>query len=180
MSQEFVDSSLVEDIITFRCPRFNELPSIDLYMDQVIQVITETLAPLSSPDEEKIITPSMVNNYVKQKVVSAPKNKQYSKNHMVYLMVVCILKKYLSIAEICQLILLQINSYPIEASYDYFCSELENALNFTFQGKTDEVMPDISTKRTLQTTLVRSTVLAYANKLYIQKLLQFEKEKIVP
>ena len=72
---------------------------------------------------------------------------------------------------------MQSNSYSLETTYDYFFSELENALIFTFNNKIDEPIPDISTKRTLETTVVRATVLAFANKLYIQKLLQFEKEK---
>ena len=57
-----------EDMLTFHLPRWHELPSIDLYMDQLISLIERYLAPLSIPDE-KIITPAMVNNYVKMKLI---------------------------------------------------------------------------------------------------------------
>ena len=110
----------------------------------------------------------MINNYVKQGIVSPSKNKKYTPHHLMYLIVVCVFKKMLSIPEICSLIRIQIESYPIETAYDYFCIELENALKSTFlQQQTS--MPTITSRETAQTRLLRSTVLAFANKLYIQK-----------
>ncbi len=169
---DFETSNLTQDMIQFHCPRSNELPHLDLYMDQVISFINETLNCCYLDEDDKILTPAMINNYVKQGIVSPSKNKKYTTHHLMYLIVVCIFKKMLSIPEICSLIRIQIESYPIEVAYDYFCIELENALKSTFLQEHIS-MPTLASKETAQTRLLRSTVLAFANKLYIQKFIQY-------
>ena len=164
-----------DEIKEFHCPRYNEIPNIDLYMEQVITYIEDSLKVLYCDENEKIITSAMINNYVKQKIVSPPKKKHYNKNHIAYLIVVCILKKILSLPEICLLINMQIENYEIEEAYNYFVTELENALTFTFSEQ-KEAMPNFAKKITLQTKAVRSTVLSCANKIYIEKLLKYSNE----
>ena len=61
-------------LLELHLPRYGEIPRIDLYMDQLVGFLEETLAPLYQPDE-KIITRSMVNNYVKQGVLAAATGK---------------------------------------------------------------------------------------------------------
>ena len=58
-------STYAEHLVSLHLPRYDEIPSIDLYMDQLVGFLEDTLAPLYQPGE-KIITRSMVNNYVKQ------------------------------------------------------------------------------------------------------------------
>lgn len=171
----FENSDLVQDMIHFHCPRSSELPSMELYMDQVISFINDALNCCYIDEDDKILTPAMINNYVKQGIVSPSKNKKYTTHHLMYLIVVCVFKKMLSIPEICALIRIQIQTYPIEVAYDYFCFELENALKNTFLQK-ESPMPLVATKETDQTHLLRSTVLAFANKLYIQKFIQYHKQ----
>ena len=61
-------------LIAFRCPRWKDLPDFDLYMDQVVLWITQKLEPLYF-NQEKILTNSMVNNYVKNSIVDPPVKK---------------------------------------------------------------------------------------------------------
>ena len=77
MDEDFLKSDYVQEILEFHCPRYNELPGLDLYMDQVLSVIEEVMKPFHP--EEKAMTSSMVNNYVKQKIVTPPVNKKYSR-----------------------------------------------------------------------------------------------------
>ena len=175
---DFDTSDLVQDMILFHCPRSSELPHLDLYMDQVISFISETLNCCYLDADDKILTPAMINNYVKQGIVSPSKNKKYTTHHLMYLIVVCVFKKMLSIPEICALIRIQIQTYPIEVAYDYFCVELENALRNTFLQK-EALMSVVATKETDQTSLLRSKVLAFANKLYIQKFIQYHEQYII-
>ena len=65
-------------LLELHLPRYGEIPRIDLYMDQLVGFLEETLAPLYQPDE-KIITRSMVNNYVKQGVLAAATGKKYTR-----------------------------------------------------------------------------------------------------
>ena len=61
-------------------PRWKELPNIDLYIDQVVTLINETLAPiLTKSDTEKnnlLLTKNMINNYVKNKIIEPPIKKK--------------------------------------------------------------------------------------------------------
>lgn len=160
-----------EDLINFHCPRYNELPNIDLYMEQVIKYIDDNLKTLYCYDDEKVLTSAMVNNYVKQKIVEAPNKKHYTKDHLAYLILVCILKKVISLPEICKLLNMQIESYPLPEAYDYCVTELENALKFTFDQE-NYIMPNIATQKTIETKAVRSAVLSCANKIFLQHLLK--------
>lgn len=160
----------INNILNFHCPRFKELPNVPLYKDQVILYIENALRPININSEEKLLTPTMLNNYVKQKVVSPPKNKRYSEKHLAYLIVVCILKQVYSLTEVCELIKLQIDTYPIEEAYDYFCVELENILIAVFTTR-DFAVPSSAKKDSRESELLRSTVMSYASKLFIQNCL---------
>lgn len=156
------------DLINFHCPRYNELPTIPLYKEQVITFIEEALSILCSNSSEKLLTSTMVNNYVKQKVVSPPKDKKYNQTHVAYLIVVCILKQVFTLTEVCNLIKIQIDTCPVDHAYDRFCIELELALKSTFTNTRLEREGNIS----LEAELVKSSAMSFANKLYIQKYLE--------
>ena len=93
-----------DNILDYHCPRYEDLPKIELYMDQLVAILNEYLAPFHSQGEDAIVTATMINNYVKQKVIHPPKNKKYSRSHIMYLIVVGVLKNVLSISDIAQLI----------------------------------------------------------------------------
>ena len=78
-----------KEIIEYHCPRWDELPDIELYMDQVLSVLERKLKIFAEP-EEKIITSTMINNYVKQKVIKPPLNKRYDRYHLAYFYVICV------------------------------------------------------------------------------------------
>lgn len=80
-------------------PMWDELPVFELYMDQVIVLVNKYLSILEN-GEERVLTPSMINNYVKQKTLPAPIKKRYSRVHVAYLIMICILKQSLSISMI--------------------------------------------------------------------------------
>ena len=91
------------DVNNVHIPRWNELPNIDLYMDQVLNYIESSLKDYIKSDE-KFITKTMINNYVKGEVVSAPIAKKYNREHIALIEEVCTLKQVLSIAEVKQVI----------------------------------------------------------------------------
>lgn len=161
----------IEEILNFHIPRYNELPTVLLYKDQVILYIEDVLKVININSKESLLTPTMVNNYVKQKVVSPPKNKRYSEKHLAYLIVVCILKQVCSLTELCELIKIQIETCPIEHAYDYFCVELENALKCVFTK--ENIMGSSTDKNdTLERKVARSAVMSFSNKLFLHKYLE--------
>lgn len=163
------ESSYARKLVELRLPRFAEIPSIDLYMDQLLTYLEETLASLYRPDE-KIITRSMVNNYVKQGVLASASGKRYSRSHIAYLIVICTLKQTFSIAEIDRLIRMQIASFETPVAYDYFCTALEEALQALFS--TDRLQPSGLTndhdKGDFERDLVLASTAAVAYTLYIK------------
>lgn len=126
-----------EKAAAFRCPRWNELPGIPLYMDQVILVLDESLS-LFAEEDGHVITATMINNYVKQKVLVPPGGKRYGREQLATLVMVCLLKRVFSISETIGLIGLLTENTPLSDAYDMFCSDLERSLEQTFAGNGGE------------------------------------------
>lgn len=78
---------------------WERLPELELYMDQVVTFLNRQLEPFSTGDE-RLLTPSMVNNYVKDGVLPRPEKKKYSRTHLAMLTIICSLKSVLSLPEI--------------------------------------------------------------------------------
>lgn len=77
-----------------------EIPNIDLYMDQVIQLFENKFAESKRSDEEKVMTKTMINNYAKGKLFFPIKKKKYSKEHILLIALIYQLKGSLSINDI--------------------------------------------------------------------------------
>ena len=108
----------------FSCPRWAQLPQIALYMDQVRLVLNQALAPLSM-DETPAVTGTMINNYVKMKLAAPAVKKKYDREHVARFVMICLLKKALSMTEITAVLERLLQERSLEAAYDLFCGELE-------------------------------------------------------
>ncbi len=91
--------ALAEYMSSVHIYRIDELPRIELYLDQVITLVCDELAFMCLPDEQTL-TGSMVNNYVKQRLVCAPKRKRYTRRHVASLLFICAFKRVYSIAQL--------------------------------------------------------------------------------
>lgn len=145
-------------------PRYHELPDIELYADQVITYLNMHLEIFNTGG----ITRTMINNYVKQGIVSSPIKKKYDRNHLAYLLVVCVLKSVFSISEICEMIHYQKSTYNTRESYDMFCEEMEKAIALVYQCE----MMDMGESKTYEVRLLKMTVTAVANKIYMQNVIE--------
>ncbi|MFJ8064834.1 DUF1836 domain-containing protein [Psychrobacillus sp. NPDC096426] len=77
-----------------------EIPDIDLYMDQVIQLFDSKFSQTLRNTDEKVLTKTMINNYAKGKLFIPIKNKKYSKQHIMLINLIYQLKGALSINDI--------------------------------------------------------------------------------
>lgn len=158
-------SSTNFDASKFHIPRWEEIPSVDLYMDQVLSYIETCLSNyIKSDTDEKIITKTMINNYVKHEIISPPQNKKYNKLHIAELFVICILKQVYSIGDIKQFIKIALNTSTADTSYNNFCSILEHSLISTFN---DTSLSNFQTT-TKEQYLLKNVVQSFACKLYVQ------------
>lgn len=79
----------------------SDVPNIDLYMDQVTTFMDSRLRKDARyPDQDKIMTKTMINNYVKNDLLPAPDKKKYSKEHILVLIFIYYYKGFLSIEDI--------------------------------------------------------------------------------
>lgn len=127
----------------FKLPRWDDLPSIDLYLDQVLSLLDEYLGEYMEVDGKKVMTKTMINNYVKQKYLRAPVNKKYDRFSVASLFVIAILKPVYTIEEISRLIKLSARVAGPETGYNQFCDYIEQAVKHAFEGT---VMPKIPKK----------------------------------
>ena len=163
---------LLDEILNYHCPRYDQLPAIPLYSEQVIDLLNTYTAPFLPADSESAITPTMINNYVKQRLLPPPVKKRYEQEHVARLYCICILKHAFSVADIARLLNIQLQSYPFPVAYDYFCTEFEQALHAAFSTR-DFSGSSRATRVTLESELVRSTALAAANQLFAAKSIQY-------
>lgn len=78
----------------------DEIPNIDLYMDQVTTFMEDNLASTKRHDDDKILTKTMINNYAKNKLLPPPEKKRYSREHLLMLIFIYYFKNILSISDI--------------------------------------------------------------------------------
>ena len=160
-----------QGFLGFHCPRWRELPDMDLYMDQVVTLLNSSLQLFTQPHQGKPITSTMINNYVKHGIVNAPIKKRYMKRHVAYLFVVCILKTVYSMEEISNLISVQVEKYPQDQAYDYFCAELECCLTCIFSHKKVRHIPSDDEGSAI-VDLIRNTIQSIAYTAYVRETLQ--------
>lgn len=161
----------INEILEFHLPRWNELPEIELYMDQVVYTLEKKLEIFAEDDSQKIITSTMINNYVKQKVVKPPEKKRYGRLQLAYLFVVCLLKRIMNISDICQSIEMMLKKYTVQEIYDMFCDEFESALKVAFSGGTSSNGINDETAD-VEVVALRSAMMALANLILVQKIVK--------
>lgn len=80
----------------------NEIPNLDLYMDQVLSLVNS-----KKIDNSKKITKTMINNYSKAKLLTPVKGKKYTKNQIIQILIIDLLKNHLSLIQIHDLLKLK-------------------------------------------------------------------------
>lgn len=148
--------------------RWNEIPDFPLYMDQVMSLIEQSLSFLILDEKDKVITSTMINNYVKSKIVSAPVKKKYTREHVAYFIVICLLKKVYSLQEISKLIKVQFDTAPIDAAYDGFCDTFEDALKGVSENHVEYTV-DQKTQ-----DLFVKTIMSVVYTIYVQRMIHDE------
>ena len=116
-------------IVKHKLPYWEELPEIDLYMDQVIALMDKYLSFHKVDENTNIVTHSMINNYVKLGIMPAPVKKKYSREHIAYLIIICTLKQALPISDIRNLIELRVQKTSIEETLNFFSDLYDSVFN---------------------------------------------------
>ncbi len=92
---------MIQSMDKFDYIKLEDIPEIDLYMDQVTTLMEQKLKTTArNPKEDKILTKTMINNYAKNKLLPSPEKKKYSKDHILILIFIYYFKGFLSISDI--------------------------------------------------------------------------------
>ncbi|MFI3176214.1 MAG: DUF1836 domain-containing protein [Eubacteriales bacterium] len=105
IEKDKVLASIINALDEFDYMKVDEIPDIDLYMDQVTTLMEQKLKTTARyPGEDKILTKTMINNYAKNRLLPPPEKKKYSKDHILILTFIYYYKGFLSISDIQALI----------------------------------------------------------------------------
>lgn len=125
-----------------------ELPELDLYMDQVIQLFDNKFKDSKRKEDDKALTKTMINNYSKRKLLMPVRNKKYTKEHLILMSLIYNLKGALSISDIKSVLntivrsLEKNDAYPLRELYKLFLSRNEKVVN-EVEGSIENIGKDI-------------------------------------
>lgn len=84
--------------------KVDDIPNIDLYMDQVTTFMDKHLHGTRRFDDDKALTKTMINNYAKNDLLPSPEKKKYTKQHIMLLTFIYYYKNVMPISDIKKLI----------------------------------------------------------------------------
>ena len=147
---------------TFCLPRYQEIPNVGLYLEQVTRYIGECFEPLM----DGVITASMISNYVKRGLVSNPVKKQYSREQIACFIYITAVKTVLTMEDIRLMFHIQKDVCDVQVAYDYFCGTLENMLTAIGAG---EELPILPAGESEEKMMLNNTIVAVAHTVCLRK-----------
>ena len=100
MDMQNILKTILENLDQMDYIRPEDVPGIDLYMDQVTTFMDQQLESSKRHEDDKILTKTMINNYAKNNLLPPPEKKKYSKEHLLLLIFIYYFKNILSISDI--------------------------------------------------------------------------------
>jgi len=128
-------------------PAWEDLPELDLYMDQVIEIVNKYLSNVEIfYGEGNEITRPMINNYVKLKMMPAPVSKKYGRIHLAYILIICTLKQTLNISTIQKILPLELSEEEVKYTYNSFVVNQKKAFDYVYGHVQSVATPILSTE----------------------------------
>lgn len=184
-----VMESILESIGRIDYIKPDEMPDIDLYVDQVTTLLEERLKSSKRNSDDKVMTKTMINNYAKNNLLPPPVKKRYSKNHLMMLIFIYYFKGILSINDIDKLLAPMSELYFDKDSEPKLEDIYKEAFKISLEEQKAELLADVekkavNTEKTFQDVKGRNgeylrlfafistlTFDVYVKKLMIEKLI---------
>lgn len=119
---------IIENMRSYEPVSWERIPDLGLYKDQVITYIERIYKPLYGEQASRLLTPSMINNYVKRGVIARPQGKKYGHEQLAMLTMLVVLKQATSIDDVARLMNAE-KSEGARSIYEAFCKYLVNSLH---------------------------------------------------
>ena len=152
--------------------QLEDIPELDLYMDQVIQLFEKKLSSSKRNEEDKVLTKTMINNYAKAKLLMPIKNKKYSKEHLILMSLIYDFKGALLISDIKLLLDEIVKGYENDEEYnirelylDYLnnCSEDNEEIEKYLNEKLEKIFKGSDKEDFKEKFLLVSTMINMSN-----------------
>lgn len=170
-------------MLNYELPDWKGLPDLELYMDQVVALITRYLEILPRAGaSDGVVTPSAINNYARMRVMPAPVRKKYTRVHLAYLILICLLKQTLTLAEIQVILPVDLTESEVRTIYDGFVSRLHDTSRlFIDQVRTEAqgVLEPESVETQVETAegfMLTTAVSSVLNRLLATRLLKLQNQ----
>ena len=150
-----------------RPEKWDTLPDIELYMDQVVSYLTRQSVGGKLPS----MTSAMINNYVKDGLLPRANGKRYQKEHLVYLTAIGLLKNVLTVKDMKLLLDREIRPGQERQFYERFCNGVDEAFNAAGVG----IDPDLSESEVMDMAM-RLALISCAAKTACEELISVVRE----
>ena len=119
--------------------KIEDIPGIELYMDQVIKFMDDHFASLKRYEGDKMLTKTMINNYTKNKLLPSPEKKKYGKDHMLLLIFIYYFKNVLSIKDINSILTPLTENFFADSDEDFSLSDIYDEVFEVCKGATTDI-----------------------------------------
>ena len=150
-----------------RPEKWDTLPDIELYMDQVVSYLTRQSVGGKLPS----MTSAMINNYVKDGLLPRANGKRYQKEHLAYLTAIGLLKNVLTVKDMKLLLDREIRPGQARQFYERFCNGVDEAFNAAGVG----IDPDLSEPEVMDMAM-RLALISCAAKTACEELISVVRE----
>lgn len=123
----------------------DEIPQIDLYMDQVTTFMEKHLGELKRYPEDKVLTKTMINNYAKNNLLPSPVKKKYTQEHILLLVFIYYFKNLLSFTDI-ETVLSYVTEHHFDTDDESSLAEIYTKVFSMEHGQMDRLKEDVKEK----------------------------------
>lgn len=147
LDNEDILNSILASLNRIENIKLEDIPNIDLYMDQLTTFMEEKLRKTTRyPNEDKVLTKTMINNYAKNDLLPPPVRKKYSKDHLILLIFIYYFKNILSINDIQTLLSPVKERFHTSDTDDLTLSDIYSVLNDQDMQEVEAVKEDVTRK----------------------------------
>ncbi|MDC3412312.1 DUF1836 domain-containing protein [Aquibacillus sp. 3ASR75-11] len=178
---------LMSNLVEQNNLEIEDIPDIDLYMDQVIQLFENKFTHTKRHQDEKVLTKTMINNYAKGKLFFPIKNKKYSKEHLLLISLIYQLKGALSINDIKKVLdgvndkILEEEKFDLDKLYEsylYLAEQNSNRFKKNVEISSMEIRDQVKELNDKDSDYIE-TFLSIASLVHISNLYRKTAEKMI-
>ncbi len=159
----------LKDMLEGRRPvEWEGFPDIGLYKDQVVSYLKRQLI---NPEDDGQLTPAMISNYIKDKLLPKADGKKYNKEHLAILTEISLLKQVLQVKDIRFLLNEETQNKNTREFYEDFIKSLDKSLG-DIAGRLDADSCDGESKSDIVDMAFNFAIESYCAKLVCESLIK--------